>query len=50
MDINLMWVLKFGFFGLTLGPIIVFLGFMMQFVAIFYKSKAADTENEEKGK
>ena len=40
----------FGFFGLTLGPIIVFLGFMMQFVAIFYKSKAADTENEEKGK
>ena len=29
----------FGFFGLTLGPIIVFSGFMIQFVAILYKSK-----------
>ena len=28
----------FGFLGLTLGPIIVFLGFMIQFVAILYKS------------
>jgi len=31
----------FGFFGLTLGPIIVFSGFMIQFVAILYKSKKA---------
>jgi|TARA_B110000503_G_C7173647_1_gene425858 hypothetical protein len=29
----------FGFLGLTLGPIIVILGFMIQFFAIFYKSK-----------
>ena len=27
----------FGFLGLTLGPIIVFSGFMIQFVAILYK-------------
>jgi len=31
----------FGFLGLTLGPIIVFLGFIIQFVAILYKSKKA---------
>lgn len=31
----------FGFLGLTLGPIIVFFGFMIQFVAILYKSKKA---------
>ena len=31
----------FGFLGLTLGPVIVFLGFMIQFVAILYKSKKA---------
>lgn len=29
----------FGFLGLTLGPVIVFLGFMVEFVAILYKSK-----------
>ena len=29
----------FGFMGLTLGPITVMLGFLIQFVAIFYKSK-----------
>ena len=29
----------FGFLGITLGPIIVFLGFMIEFAAIFYKSK-----------
>jgi hypothetical protein len=29
----------FGFFGLTLGPIIVMLGFVIEFFAIFYKSK-----------
>lgn len=30
----------FGFLGLTLGPIVVILGFATQFVAIFYKPKA----------
>ena len=30
----------FGFFGLTLGPIVVMLGFMIQFVAILYKPKS----------
>ena len=34
----------FGLFGLTLGPIIVFLGFMIQFVAILYKEKAKSEE------
>ncbi len=29
----------FGFLGLTLGPIIVMLGFVTQFLAIFYKTK-----------
>lgn len=29
----------FGFFGITLGPIIVFIGFLIQFVAILYKDK-----------
>jgi Protein of unknown function (DUF3098) len=31
----------FGFLGLTLGPIILILGFAVQFWAIFYKSKKA---------
>ena len=35
----------FGFLGLTLGPIIVFLGFMIQFVAILYKSKKSNKVN-----
>jgi uncharacterized membrane protein len=30
----------FGFLGLTLGPIVVMLGFLIQFVAIFYKKKS----------
>lgn len=30
----------FGFFGLTLGPIVVMLGFIVEFIAIFYKSKS----------
>lgn len=35
----------FGFMGLTLGPIVVMLGFLIQFVAIFYKPKSnSDTE------
>lgn len=29
----------FGFMGITLGPIVLLLGFMVQFVAIFYKKK-----------
>ncbi|MGL1887095.1 MAG: DUF3098 domain-containing protein [Reichenbachiella sp.] len=29
----------FGFLGLTLGPIVVVLGFIVEFVAILYKSK-----------
>ena len=29
----------FGFLGLTLGPIIVMLGFLVQFAAIMYKPK-----------
>ena len=33
----------FGFLGLTLGPIIVMLGFLIQFVAIFYKPKKEDS-------
>lgn len=34
----------FGFFGLTLGPIIVFIGFLIQFVAILYKQKPSAEE------
>lgn len=35
----------FGFMGLTLGPIVVMLGFLIEFVAIFYKPKTkSDTE------
>lgn len=30
----------FGFLGLTLGPIIVMLGFIIEFVAILYKPKS----------
>lgn len=32
----------FGFLGLTLGPIVVMLGFLIQFIAIFYKPKKDD--------
>lgn len=35
----------FGFLGLTLGPIVVMIGFIIQFVAIFYKPKSkSDSE------
>ena len=34
----------FGFLGLTLGPVIVFLGFIIEFIAIFYKSKEENKE------
>ncbi|MCP4457456.1 MAG: DUF3098 domain-containing protein [Cytophagales bacterium] len=33
----------FGFFGLTLGPIVVMLGFLIQFIAIFYKPNKEDS-------
>lgn len=33
----------FGFLGLTLGPVVLFLGFLIQFVAIFYKPKKEDS-------
>ena len=29
----------FGFLGITLGPIIVLLGFIIEFFAIFYNTK-----------
>jgi len=29
----------FGFLGITLGPIVVMAGFIVEFFAIFYKSK-----------
>jgi uncharacterized membrane protein len=32
----------FGFFGITLGPIIVMLGFIVEFFAIFYKPKSKE--------
>ena len=32
----------FGFFGLTLGPITVMLGFIVEFFAIFYKPKSKE--------
>ena len=32
----------FGFLGLTLGPITVMLGFIIEFVAIFYKPKSKE--------
>lgn len=31
----------FGFLGLTLGPLIVLAGFIIQFFAIFYTSKTS---------
>jgi hypothetical protein len=35
----------FGFLGLTLGPIVVLLGFALEFVAILYKPKQKDGAN-----
>lgn len=34
----------FGFLGITLGPIVVFLGFVIQFIAIFYTPKKKDPQ------
>ena len=36
----------FGFLGLTLGPIVVMLGFLIQFIAIFYKTKKEDSSDQ----
>ncbi len=36
----------FGFLGLTLGPIVVMLGFLIQFVAIMYKPKTQQEEDQ----
>lgn len=33
----------FGFLGLTLGPVTVMLGFLIQFFAILYKEKSTPT-------
>lgn len=37
----------FGFMGLTLGPVLVFIAFMIPFVAIFYKKKKTASANSE---
>ncbi len=34
-----------GFLGLTLGPVVVLLGFALEFAAILYKRKKADGVN-----
>ncbi len=36
----------FGFLGLTLGPTIVMIGFLMQFVAIMYKPKSNSDKDQ----
>lgn len=38
----------FGFLGLTLGPIVVMLGFIIEFVAIFYKPKKSTSTTDNK--
>ena len=35
----------FGFLGLTLGPVIVMLGFIIEFFAIMYKPKSTEKPN-----
>jgi len=37
----------FGFLGLTLGPLVVMLGFIIEFVAIFYKPKSDSPAESE---
>jgi hypothetical protein len=34
-----------GFLGLTLGPVVVLLGFILEFAAILYKGKKTDGSN-----
>lgn len=36
----------FGFMGLTLAPIVILLGFAIEFVAIFYKKKDNPSNND----
>ena len=36
----------FGFLGITLGPIVLMLGFLIQFVAIMYKPKTNSDEDK----
>jgi hypothetical protein len=38
----------FGFKALTLAPIVILLGFAIQFVAIFYKKKDSEDNSEPK--
>lgn len=40
----------FGFLGLTLGPLVVMLGFIIEFVAIFYKPKNSRTSTDSTNK
>ncbi len=37
----------FGFLGLTLGPVLVMVGFLTQFVAIFYKAKKSEVSKDK---
>lgn len=37
----------FGFLGITLGPIVVMVGFIIEFVAIFYKPGKTDSQQED---
>jgi uncharacterized membrane protein len=37
----------FGFMGLTFGPILVFLAFMVPFVAIFFNKKKIKNKHDE---
>ena len=37
----------FGFAGLTLGPIVVMIGFVVELVAILYKGKTTKEEESE---
>ncbi len=40
----------FGFLGLTLGPIVVIIGFIVPFFSIFAKSEAESTPELDKSK
>lgn len=39
-------VMGFGKMGLTVGPIVVMLGFLVEFVAILYKPKKSNSDSE----
>lgn len=38
----------FGPLGMTIGPIIIAIGFLVEFVAILYKAKDPEKENPER--